>query len=115
MNRIIGFLDSKYLTRTVTLAVIVILLLTLWTASQQRALYACQVHYAEAVAVSQAPRVEAAQEDRKAVDDMVRAVIMARVGGDVSKALNTYVATREAADAKRAAHPLPEPPSKFCR
>lgn len=92
------------------IALISLLAATLVGAQQYR-LASCLARYTEASNRSTAARAEAADADRQAQDAMYRAI--AETPGAGREALRQYLETRRQADAQRAAHPVPPPPT--CR
>lgn len=79
-----------------------------WQYRQQQ----CFRDYANASAVATLARVEAAEADRRAQDQMFNAV--ARDPRSSLGFIRAYNAARAAADAKRAENPPPPPPAARC-
>lgn len=92
--------------------IVVALVVGVWAALGQRQLTRCQAAYAEASNRSTAARAHAAEEDREALDELVSAVVRDPHAG--LDALREYERVRAAADARRAANPVPPPPSNRC-
>lgn len=109
-----AWLDSPGATRVLKLVAIVSLLLGLAVGVQQAQLTACLAAYTEAANVSSKARTEAAEGDRKALDDMVKSIAGAKDSATVKDALSTYLQARAFADGQRASNPLPGPPSQTC-
>lgn len=114
-NRFVRVMDSRAMTRVVQVIAFMSLLLSLGIATRQYQLASCLAKYNNAAAAASGPRLAAAEEDRQAIDEMVKAVVHAKARGDAGAALHTYLATRESADRKRAKNPPPPPPSEVCR
>ncbi len=83
-----------------------------WNYVDNARLTQCQARYAESANESTAARSDAAAEDRRALDDLVAA--FATDPGSGRAALMRYQRVRAAADARRAANPVPPPPSTRC-
>lgn len=108
---------SRWLTWIVVIASFASLGMS-WYAGAQRAEYAhCQAAVNDALIHSQQARAAAAEQDRQAMDDLVAGVLTASETRDPRAslaALRAYVTARAAADAQRAANPIPVPPSQTC-
>lgn len=74
----------------------------------------CQAAVNDALIHAQRDRADAAQQDREALDRLVTDVLAATDRTKSRQALQDYVNARAAADAQRAAHPIPDPPSSTC-
>lgn len=113
-----AWLDSPGVTRLLKVVAILSLLLAVGVGVQQARLTSCLAAYNEASNLSSRARTEAAEADRKAVDDMVKAIAEARrapdPAGAVDQALGGYLQARAFADGQRAGNPLPGPPSQTC-
>lgn len=90
----------------------VALLLSIGIGYQQRQMTACQARYNEASNASQQARSLAAEADRQAVDELMRAV--ATNPRQALIAIRAYNAKRDLADRQREANPVPPPPSETC-
>lgn len=75
----------------------------------------CQADWSQAYAASAGERGVAAEADRRAIDDMVAAVLTARTREQSRAALENYQRARVDADAQRAEHPPPALPDDVCR
>ncbi len=113
-------LDSPRTFRAFQVIAILSLVIGLSASVKQHQLTACLTAYNEATNRASAQRAEAAAGDRKALDDMIKAIADARylppaeAGKAVSGAMDGYLAARAAADARRQSNPLPGPPSQTC-
>lgn len=114
------WLDSATATRIMKAIALISLLVGLGVAVKTQQLAQCQAAYAEASNAASRQRNEAAEADRKALDDMVYAIVSAggrppaEAGAVVGQALKSYLSARELADKRRAENPLPAPPSTTC-
>ncbi len=96
------------------------LLLALIVGVRQYTLADCLATYSDDQARSAAERLKAAEQDRKALDDMIGAFAAARSASpadaqrQVNGALDNYIASRAAADEQRRRNPPPDPPEKRC-
>lgn len=68
----------------------------------------CLRDYIRASGVASNAARTAAAEDRKVIDDLIIKFTKAKTGKDAAKALADYLAARQANDAIRAAHPVPD-------
>lgn len=115
-----SWLDSRAMTRTIQLVAICSLLLALFVGLRQYALADCIRAYNEDQARSSGQRLLAAEQDRRALDEMISQVAGARsappaeAGKRVSDAFDKYLEQRKAADEQRAKNPPPPPPSVTC-
>lgn len=109
---IVGWLDSKEAARTVWILALGALALCVGLGVKQVQLTTCQARYADASNVSQRARAEAADVDRKAQDQLFRAI--AADPRDAITAVRTYNQARATADAQRARNPIPPAPSTNC-
>lgn len=115
-----SMLDSRAVTRAIQLVAIVSLLLALFVGLRQYALADCLATYSDDQARSSAQRLQAAEQDRKALDEMIAQVAAARsappatAGKQVSDAFDTYLKQRAEADEQRRRNPPPPPPSERC-
>ncbi len=113
-------LDSQAVTRTIQLVAIASLLLALLVGLRQFQLADCLATYSDDNARSSAQRIAAAEQDRKALDEMIAQVAGARsappseAGRQVSEAFDRYLQQRAEADAQRKRNPPPQPPSERC-
>lgn len=114
-NRIRAALDSRAMTRVVQLIAFLSLLLSLGVGAKQYALADCLARYNDEAAASQKARAQAAEEDRQAVDTMVKSVVNSHSRAESRAALLAYVNTRAVNDEKRRANPAPVGPSELCR
>ena len=80
----------------------------------QREYVQCQAAVNNALITAQVARAGAGEQDRDAMDRLVSDVTKATSPADSRAALARYQQTRAAADADRAANPLPAPPSQTC-
>jgi hypothetical protein len=113
-RRWLGWLDTPTATRVLQVVAVISLGLGLVVGAQTAQLTRCQADYAEASNANSRERTAAAEADRKAIDDMVKAIAGAKAGPDIRVALENYLRTRAENDKKRAANPLPKPPSTEC-
>lgn len=114
-SRLVRVLDSRVTTRAVQVIAVLSLFLSLVVGGRQYALADCLANYNDQQARASGQRLEAAEEDRQALDTMVSAVVNAKERGDAARALVTYLETRRQSDLKRAQNPPPAPPSEACR
>lgn len=82
------------------------------TTARQARYVECQGQVNTALIESLAQSRETAAQERAATDAVYRA--LRDSPQDPSAAIDTYFAQRAAADARRAANPLPEPPTSRC-
>lgn len=75
----------------------------------------CQQQVMSQLIMAIQARASAATDADQATTDMVQSVVDAKKAGDVSRALNTYLSARNAANASRVKNPLPAPPTQVCR
>lgn len=108
------WLDSQAASRAVIIGMLGYFIWAGWLTLQNAHIVSCQAKYAEAQARSTQGRSQANTDNWAAVDDMVAGVTNAKSPADSRAALLKYLAARKAADEKRAANPLPDPPSQFC-
>ncbi len=114
------WLDSKAATRIIQLVAIASLLLALFVGLRQYSLADCLSRYSDDNARTSAQRLLAAEQDRKALDEMIAQVAGARsappseAGRQVSEAFDRYLQQRAEADAQRKRNPPPQPPSERC-
>jgi hypothetical protein len=111
-RRIVAWLDSRAATRVVQVMAMVALLVSFLIGYRQYELASCVARYNEASNVSQRARAQAAETDRRAQDELFRAI-----ADDPRQAiakLRIYNASRAQADAQRASNPVPPPPSTSC-
>lgn len=105
--------------RTIGVIVLVMSLAALGVAGysslRTRSYVECQADWSQAYATSAAQRAQAADTDRRAVDDMVAAVLSARTAAESRAALLAYQQARADADRRRAANPAPALPDEVCR
>ena len=115
-----GWLESPVIYRVFQVIAVVSLVIGLSVGVKQYALTSCLADYNEASNKATAARTEAAAADRKALDDMVQAIVDARslpqeqAQQAVQKALTGYLVARASADGQRKGSPLPGPPSQTC-
>ncbi len=116
----LGWLDSKVVTRIIQVAAIISLLLALFVGLRQFQLADCLSRNVSESANASAERLKAAEQDRKALDDMIQAIAGARSASpaeaqaQVNGALDNYIASRKASDEQRRRNPPPPPPSQAC-
>ncbi len=114
------WLDSRAATRIIQLVAIASLILALFVGLRQYALADCLSTYSDDNARASAQRLLAAEQDRKALDEMISQVAGARsappaeAGRQVSDAFDKYLRQRAEADAQRKRNPPPPPPSERC-
>ncbi len=114
------WLDSKVVTRIVQLVAIASLFLALFVGLRQYALADCLSTNVTDSANASAERLKAAEQDRKALDDMIGAIAGARSAtpeqaqAQVNAALDTYLDVRRQSDEQRRRNPPPPPPSQAC-
>lgn len=113
MRRVtVAWLDSRQAAAFVQVVAALALFLSVWFSVEQYQLGRCQARYAEASNTSQRARAEAAQVDRLAQDELFRKV--AEHPETAIVAIRRYNASRAEADQRRAANPIPPPPSTKC-
>ncbi len=112
LSRLGDALDSATVVRASRLVGMVALLVSVWLVVVQFRQNECLADYAEASATSQRARAAAAEQDRRAQDEVFRSV--AANPRAAIETLRAYDAARRATDALRAANPVPEPPSTAC-
>lgn len=114
------WLESPITYRVFQLIAVISLLVGLAVGVNQYQLTSCLADYNEASNKATAARTDAAAADRKALDDMVQAIVDARALPSeeaqqaVQKALTGYLVARASADGQRKGSPLPAPPSQTC-
>jgi hypothetical protein len=114
------WLDSRAATRVIQVVAIVSLLLALFVGLRQYSLADCLSRYADDNAKASAQRLLAAEQDRKAWDDVISEVAAARSappgegGKRVAEAFDRYLQQRAEADEQRRRNPPPAPPSERC-
>lgn len=111
------WLESPWMNTAFRVIAVVSLLLGFGVGIRQYELTECLAEYNEASNKATAARAEAAGSDRKALDDMVKAIADAYDSGDrtaTRKALNDYLVSRARGDGQRQGNPLPAPPSQTC-
>jgi hypothetical protein len=119
-GRMWSLLDSRTVTRAIQLIAIVSLALALFVGVKQYRLADCLARYNDDQAASSGQRLIAAEQDRKALDEMIGAIAGARsvppeqAQTQVNGALDTYLAARRGADEQRRRNPPPPPPSQRC-
>ncbi len=120
-SRAWSWLDAPMVTRAIQLAAIVSLVLALFVGLRQYQLADCLATYNDDNAKSSGQRLAAAEQDRKALDDMIGAVAAARSATSqadaqrqVSEAFDTYLKQRAEANEQRRRNPPPPPPSERC-
>lgn len=116
-----SWLDSRAVTRVIQVVAIASLLLALFVGLRQYSLADCLSRYNDDNAKSSGQRLEAAEQDRKALDDMIGAVAAARSATSpadaqrqVKTAFDTYLQQRAEANEQRRRNPPPPPPSERC-
>lgn len=115
-----GWLESPAIYRVFQFVAVASLLIGLSVGIRQYNLTGCLAQYNDATNKATAARTEAAAADRKALDDMVQAIVDARAlspeqaQAAVNKALTGYLVARASADGQRKGNPLPGPPSQTC-
>ncbi len=118
LERTRNWLESPVTNRVFQIIAVVSLLIGLSVGVRQYQLTSCLATYNETTSQSTLLRSAAAEADRKAVDDMVRAIAEARRAPDpaaaVDKALSGYLQARAFTDGQREGKPLPAPPSQTC-
>lgn len=102
LNRIIGWL--------ILAATLVALVMSWYASDRLRGYVACQAEWSRAYAVSTAARAAAAEDDRRALDNMIAAVTEATSPAETRRALVIYQQSRAEADDARAHNPLPQLP-----
>ncbi len=113
-------LESPWMNNVFRVVAIVSLLVGLSVGARQYRLTSSMTANNVATNQASAQRAEPAGADRKALDDMIKAIADARflppaeAGPAVSKAMDGYLAARAAADQQRQSNPLPAPPSERC-
>lgn len=111
-RRAIVWLDSRSAIRIVQIMAAIALVLSVGIAVRQYQLTSCVARYNERSNESQRARAEAADSDRKALDDMLQVVADNPRGA--FEAIKHYNQVRAQADAQRARNPIPAPPSETC-
>lgn len=117
LRKLRDWLDSDSARRVVFIAMIVYFVWAAWLTQQTSHIVDCQARYAEKVSAVAMAHDAAAAEDRKATDQMIKAIVKIRDSGstDTTPALKQYLLVRDATDKERWKHPLPEAPSTFCK
>lgn len=108
----IAWLDSRTAIRIVQVMAAIALIVSVGIAVQQYRLTGCVARYNERSNESQRARAEAADSDRKALDDMLQ--VVADDPRQAIVAIRHYNDVRARADAQRANNPIPAPPSETC-
>ena len=102
--------DRQHLLGTIFIAIAVLMVIQgLWLSHVNDAEASCQAAYNEQVITVVAQRGEWADEDRKALNEMIFTVIQPDISqGEAAAAVQAYAATAKKNDANRQANPLPE-------
>ncbi len=114
------WLDSRVATRLIQGVAIASLMLALVVGLRQFQLADCLSRNVSDSSNASAERLKAAEQDRKALDDMIGAIAGARSASpeqaqqQVNAALDTYIAARKSSDEQRRRNPPPPPPSQAC-
>lgn len=114
-DRFVRFMDSRLMTRIVQVIAFASLLLSLAVGAKQYELASCLATYNNAQARANGPRIQAAEDDRQAMDELVNRIVTAKSRADSAAAFQDYVAKRRIANETRAKNPPPPPPSEVCR
>ncbi len=113
-------MDAPFVSRMIQVVAVLSLFLALYVGVRQYQLADCLAKYNNDQAASSGQRLIAAEQDRKALDDMVGAFAAARSSGpedaqrQVNAALDKYLAVRAQSDEQRRRNPPPPPPSQRC-
>lgn len=120
-SRVWSWLDAPMVTRMIQIVAIVSLGLALFVGLRQYQLADCLAQYNDDNAKSSGQRLEAAEQDRKALDDMMSEVAAARSAASpaeaqrqVREAFDNYLKQRAEANEQRRRNPPPPPPSERC-
>jgi sensor c-di-GMP phosphodiesterase-like protein len=97
----------------IRLAVVLSILLSIFSSYVVVHLQECQQQYSEANASALRARDKASRQDRTAMDMLVTSVSTSKTADDTRAALKAYLDTRAEADRVRAENPLPVP-ERFC-
>jgi hypothetical protein len=107
-----GWLASRQADITGKIMAAVALVLSVFVAVQQYDMTACQARYNEASNTSTRARAEAAEADRRALDELLQ--VVADNPDAALNAIRRYNMTRRAADEQRARNPVPPSPQETC-
>lgn len=108
----IAWLDSRAAIRIVQVMAAIALVLSAGVGVRQYQLTGCVARYNERSNESQRARAQAADADRKALDDMLQ--VVADNPRQSIVAIKHYNEIRAQADAQRSSNPIPPPPSETC-
>jgi hypothetical protein len=114
------WLDSKAATRIIQVVAILSLFAALFVGVRQYSLADCLSQNLTDTSNASAQRLQAAEQDRKALDNMIAAIAGARSASpaeaqaQVNGALDTYIEARRQSDEQRRRNPPPPPPSQAC-
>lgn len=111
-NAVVRWLSSRMADALWKIMALVALLASLAIGARQFQMTACQARFNEASNASTRARAEAAEVDRRAVDDLMRSV--AANPREALDAIGAYNTSRAQADRQRSASPVPPPPSDTC-
>jgi leucyl-tRNA synthetase len=111
---IITWLDSPGVNRAMRILGALSLAMVLVVGFQQVKLNSCVVRWIDDNSRITKSRTSAAENDRKALDEMIATITSATSGASVNAALKRYLEIRNAADEQRRQSPLPEAPSTVC-
>jgi len=102
--------DRQHLLGTIFIAIAILMVIQgLWLSHVNDAETKCQADYNQAVVDVQQQRAQWADEDRKALNDMIFTVIDPKVTqAEREEAVQLYAVTARKNDANRQATPLPE-------
>lgn len=112
-RRILGALDGLWGQRAVAVLVILSSAGVIWLGVQDNQQTECNARYNERQARSQQARAEAAERDRKALNDLVRSLVDDNTS-DGRQQVDRYLETIEQTDAERERNPVPPPPADLC-
>lgn len=115
LKRIPTVMDSRPAWRAAQIVAFLSLFLSVAVGAKQYSLASCLADYNNQSAQASGQRLDAAEADRRALDEMLASVVNAKERSAAGAALRAYVDARADADAKRARNPLPAPPSVSCK
>lgn len=111
-NPVVRWLSSRMADVLWKIMALVALVVSLAIGVRQFQMTACQARFNEASNASTRARAEAAEVDRRAVDDLMRSV--AAHPREALEAIGRYNSARALGNEQRAANPVPPPPSDTC-
>jgi hypothetical protein len=111
-RRIARWLTSTPVDIAWRLMAAVALVISVYVAIQQWDMTACQARYNEASNASTRARAEAAEADRRAIDELLR--VVADQPDAALSAVRHYNQVRDQADEQRRLNPVPPSPQETC-